>query len=265
MFQWLKKRPVQLVLGLVLLGGALLVVLLARHNNVEYVAPRHGPIVEAIYGLGKVKTDRFYEVKLGVPLTIEQLYVREGDRVKRGAPLIRFEGNALFKAPFGGTVTLVAFQEAQSVFPQQTAVRLEDLTTKYIEVSLEQHGALRVRLEQPVKVVFEGIRGEVLQGKVSAIFSRSDEFLAHIDVPLAENILPGMTADVSIEAGRREQALLVPVSAVTDGRVRVLREGKSRTVQLRIGGIDGSWAEVLEGDLRDTDRVMVKPEKKKEG
>ena len=263
MVSWMKDRRVQVAGAVVVLGIVAGGIFLWRGDNLEYVAPRHGPIVDAIYGLGKVKTERFYEVKLGVPLTIERLYVREGDRVPRGKALLRFEGAAEFRAPFAGTVTLIAFQEAQTVFPQQTALRLDDLTTKYIEVSLEQQGALRVRPNQPVKVVFEGIRGEVLQGKVATVFSRNDEFLAHIMVPLADNILPGMTADVSIEAGRREDALLVPAAAISNGRVRVLRNGKRETIKLRIGGIDGQWAEVLEGDLRDADRVIMVPDKKK--
>lgn len=260
---WLKKRSAQVVLGTALLLLAVAGLLMFNRGAMDYVAPQHGPIVEAIYGLGKVKTDRYYEVKLGVPLTVGKLYVREGDRVSAGQPLIRFEGGPLFRAPYRGTVTLIAFREAQPVFPQQTAVRLDDLSTKFIEVSLEQQGALRVRPGQPVKVVFEGVRGEVLHGTVSAIFSRNDEFLAQIRVPLPDNILPGMTADVSIEAGRRENALLIPLSAVADGRVRVLRDGKRITVRLKIGGIDGNWAEVEEGDLRDSDRVIVRPERGK--
>jgi multidrug efflux pump subunit AcrA (membrane-fusion protein) len=265
MMPWMTNRRIQIIVAAGLAGLLALGAWLWRSNNLEYVAPRHGPIIDAIYGLGKVKTQRFYEVKLGVTFTIERLYVREGDRVVRGQPLIKFEGAAVFRAPFAGTVTLVAFQEAQSVFPQQTALRLDDLTTKYIEVSLEQQGALRVRTGQPVKVVFEGIRGEVLQGQVATVFSRNDEFLAHIKVPLADNILPGMTADVSIEAGKRDNALLVPAAAITNGRVTVLRDGKRETVKLKIGGIDGQWAEVLEGDLRDSDRVIMKAAKKKEG
>jgi len=263
MQSWVKDR--RLLAGAVVVTAVLMAtaVMLWRSHRVESMEPRRGPIVDAIYGLGKVKTERFYEVKTGVTLTIARLFVHEGDRVARGAPLVRFEGTADFRAPFNGTVTLVAFQEAQPVFPQQTVVRVEDLSTKYIEVSLEQQGALRVRPGQPVKVVFEGIRAEVLQGKVATVFSRNDEFLAHIKVPLADNILPGMTADVSIEAGRREDALLVPAAAITNGRVRVVRGGSRETIKLKIGGIDGQWAEVIEGDLRDGDRIIVKPEKKK--
>ena len=234
------------------------------NRQVDYISPRYGPIVEAIYGLGKVKTDNVYEVKLGVIKTLEKLYVREGSIVKKGAPLIRFEGDLLFRAPFAGTITNTPFHEDQYVFPQQIAVRLEDLTTKYIEVSLEQQGALRVKPDLPVRVVFESIRGEVFTGKVSAIFARNDEFLAHIEVPLADNILPGMTADVAIEVDKKEKALLVPLSAISDGRIKIKRDGKRRTVQLKIGSVDGNWAEVVEGDITLEDKILVstRPEQK---
>jgi len=250
---------------LLLVAGLAISTVVVRNNQVEYVKPKYGPIVEAIYGLGKVKTDRVYEVKLGIIKVVKKIYVREGMTVKKGDPLVRFDGDLVFTAPFNGTVTLVSFHENQSVFPQQPVVRVEDLNTKYIEVSLEQQGALRVRPGLPVRVVFESIRGEVLKGKVSAIFSRNEEFLAHINVPLADNILPGMTADVAIEVSHKDKALLVPLSAITDGRVRVRRDGKRKTVKLSIGSIDGNWAEVLDGDVSVNDEVLVpRPSQKKE-
>lgn len=226
-------------------------------SRIEYVSPKYGPISEAIYGLGKVKTDNVYEVKLGVIKTLEELYVREGTAVQKNDPLVRFEGSLVFRAPFAGTVTNIAFDEKQSVFPQQMVLRLEDLKTKFIEVSLEQQGALRVRPGLPVRVVFESIRGEVLEGKLSAVFSRDEEFLAHIEVPLADNVLPGMTADVAIEVDRKDKALLVPLSAISDGRVKIVRNGKRRTIKLKIGSVDGNWAEVIEGDIGVDDEIIV--------
>ena len=241
----------------VVIIAAAVAMYIVQSRKTEYVSPKYGPIVEAIYGLGKVKTDGVFEVKLGVIKTIEKLYVREGDIVKKGAPLIRFEGDLLFRAPFAGTITNTPFHEDQYVFPQQVAVRMEDLATKYIEVSLEQQGALRVKAGLPVRVVFESIRGEVLTGKVSAVFSRNDEFLAHIDVPLADNVLPGMTADVAIEVDRKEKVLLVPLSAISDGRIKIRRDGNRKIVKLKIGSVDGNWAEVLEGDIELDDKIIV--------
>lgn len=266
MVQLLRQKWLWLVAAVVTIAVAAVVYSVFASNRLETVSPRYGPIVEAIYGLGKVKTDSVYEVKLGVIKTVRNIYVREGVTVKKGDRLVRFDDGVVFNAPFSGTVTLVAFHENQSVFPQQPVVRIEDLNTKYIEVSLEQQGALRVRPNLPVRVVFESIRGEVLKGKVSAIFSRNEEFLAHINVPLAENILPGMTADVAIEIDHKDKVLLVPLSAISDGRIKLRRDGKRMTVRLGIGSVDGAWAEVIDGDVRLTDEILVpKPEKQQAG
>ena len=241
-----------------LLVISLLVVKFTK-NHVSYVKPKRGPIIEAIYGLGKVKPDKFYEVKLAIIKQVKTIHVREGSTVKKGDALIEMAGDLVFYAPFDGVVTAISFSESQQVFPQQTILRMEDILHKYIEVSLEQQGALRVTAGQPVKVIFESIRGEILTGKVTSIFPQNDEFLAHIVVEgLNKNVLPGMTADVAIEVGRKEDALLVPLSAISSGRIRVLRDGKKLVVPITVGIVDGNWAEVVEGKLIDNDDIIVK-------
>jgi multidrug efflux pump subunit AcrA (membrane-fusion protein) len=236
-----------------------IILITKRRNNVEYIIPRYGEIIESIYGLGKVKTDTVYEIKLGIPSTVQKLYVTEGSIVKKKDLLVMLDDSIAFRAPFSGTITQINATEKQTVFPQQPILRLEDYKDKYIEVSLEQQGALRVKPGQPAKIMFESLRGELLTGSVTAIFSRSDEFLAHINVPgLQDNILPGMTADISIEVDRKSRALLVPVSALASGQVKVLRSGKKINISLKIGSIDGNWAEVIEGDLTTNDVVIIK-------
>ena len=230
--------------------------------NVDFIAPKYGEIIESIYGLGKVKPDNFYEVKLGIMSTVRELYVREGDLVSKGDRLLRLEGNTIIYAPFTGTITMIALREQQPVFPQQTILRMEDLNNKYIEVSLEQQGALRVEKGQKVRVIFESVRGEVLSGKVESIFPRNEEFLVHVRVAgLGTQILPGMTADVAIEVGQKEKALLVPLSAISSGHIRLQRTGKHIVVPLQLGVIDGNWAEVVEGDIKPGDMAIVQKRK----
>lgn len=230
-----------------------------QNRNYELVQPKKGDILEAVYGLGKVKTDRRYELKLGVTSTIKNMGVREGDRVEKGAKLVDFDTTTSFRAPFAGVITLVSSFDGETVQPQIPIIRLEDLNDRYIEVSLEQESALRVKKGQKVKTVFESLRNQVLEGEVSALFPRNDEFLAHITVAqLSENILPGMTADVAIEIGKIEQALLVPLAAIHNGMVTVKRGGKKEKIKVEIGHIDGMWAE-LKGDILTTEDHVLMP------
>lgn len=242
---------------LVFLVIAATAVYFARPKS-EFASPKRGEIVEAIYGLGKVKARRQVEIKIGVLSTVQDVYVKEGDTVAKGSPLIRFSDAAAFRSPLAGTVTLVAADPGETVSPQTPVIRVEDLTDRYIEVSLEQQGALRVRKGLPAEVVFETLRNEKLTGEVTALFSKNEEFLAHIEVPgLKPNILPGMTADVAIVVGRKGDALLVPLGAVANGNVIVKRDRKREKIPVKIGGIDGQWAEVVEGDIRMDDQIVV--------
>ncbi|TNF28498.1 MAG: HlyD family efflux transporter periplasmic adaptor subunit [Deltaproteobacteria bacterium] len=233
-------------------------------NRYEYISPKKGKIVEAIYGLGKVKSRRQYEVKIGVMSKVKKVYVEEGQKVKMGDSLVAFDDSGIFKAPFNGTVTNIVYRPPQTVLPQTTVLSMEDLADKYIEVSLEQEGALRVKEGQQVKILFESLRGNVFKGKVQAIFPKNEEFITHIEVEgLGAEVLPGMTADVSITVSTHDDALLVPVSGVSNGVVLVKRENnKKEKIAIRIGSVDGAWAEVLEGDIKLTDKVVTKKAKK---
>ena len=233
-------------------------------NQYEYISPKRGKIVEAIYGLGKVKSRRQYDVKIGVMSKVKKVYVQEGQKVKKGDSLLAFDDSGIFKAPFNGTVTNIAFQPPQTVLPQVTALSMEDLADKYIEVSLEQEGALRVKEGQEVKVLFESLRGNVFKGLVTAIFPKNDEFITHIEVEaLGPEVLPGMTADVSITVSTHDDALLIPVSGISNGIALVKRQSdKKEKVTIKIGSVDGAWAEVLEGDIRMTDKIVIKKAKK---
>jgi macrolide-specific efflux system membrane fusion protein len=241
---------------LVLFGAFLLVY---QKKTITSVKVKQGDVLEAIYGLGKVKSRQVFEVKIGVMANVSQVYVQEGERVEKGDKLISFEGASLFRAPFGGTVTLVELKEGEVALPQLTILRLENLSDKYIEVSLEQDAALRVKRNQKAKIVFESAKGVRLTGEVQSLYPKRGEFIAHINsdkIPL--NILPGMTADVIIEVGKKKNVVLIPVRAISEARVVRLREEKKQVVDVEIGSSDGIWAELVKGDIVVTDKLIIK-------
>ena len=80
------------------------------------------------------------------------------------------------------------------------------------------------------------------------------------DVP--DSLKPGMTANLQIVVGRRENALLVPAMAVQQGEegnvvlVQDDPEGPGVATPVEVGLGDGVYVEVLRG-LNEGDRVMV--------
>ncbi len=230
-----------------------------QNKHLLLLSPKKGDIKEAIYGLGTVASNKIFEVKTGMMASVLKQYVNEGDQVKKGDMLISFDGSASFEAPFAGTITKVQYREGEIALPQIPVMRLEDLNDKYIEVSLEQEAALRVRKGQQAQIIFASLMGEKMQGTVKSIYPKDGDFLTHIIVNnLKENILPGMTADVVIEVGSKKDALLIPIKAITDGQVLRKRAGKRSKVAIEIGHNDGTWAEVTSGDIKLTDQLVVK-------
>jgi multidrug efflux pump subunit AcrA (membrane-fusion protein) len=71
-----------------------------------------------------------------------------------------------------------------------------------------------------------------------------------------------MTADVLIEVGKRPNVIQIPVSALRNGRVKVIRDSNDLEVGVSLGAIEGGWAEVTAGDVREGDRVRVPEEAK---
>lgn len=230
-------------------------------EKTRYIPARNGPIVEAIYGLGKVKTHLKYEVKIGVASKIERAFVREGDRVEKGAPLLKFRDFATVKAPFAGTIVKFDFQEPEIVGPTDVIMTLENLDKRYIEVSLEQEGALRVRKGQSARVLFESLRGQVYRGKVNKVFPKDEEFLIHIEMPnLGEHILPGMTSDVAVEVANHQNATLIPLSSILNGKASIKRDGKKMKVPVRIGSVNSDWAQLVSGDIKPGDLFLQRKE-----
>ncbi len=228
-------------------------------KNFELISPKQGEVVEAIYGLGKVKSEETFEIKLGVITTVEQLYVGEGDEVLKGSNLISFEGSRLFKAPFSGTITKINYEKGEVVTPQSVVLRVENLKKKYIEVSLEQDAALRVKTGLSTQITFESENQKKYQGKVEHIYPRDGEFITHVSVEnLSHNILPGMTADVVIVVGSNKNVLLIPAKAVIDGKVSILREKKREKINIETGNNDGMWVEVLGNTIKLSDEIIMK-------
>lgn len=242
----------------VVIAGSVLLYFARASSSENLVSPKRGEIVDAVYALGKVKSRHEYDLKIGVLSVVEQLFVREGDVVKKGAPLVRFTEGGLFRAPFDGVATIVNVDLGESATPQTEILRIEDFSDRFIEVSVEQQAALRIRRGQPAKVVFESLRGESFDGKVASLYSKNDEFLAQIEVEgLKENILPGMTADVAITVGRSANALLVPLKTINNGHVIVAHGRRNEKIPVEIGAIDGQWAEIKSGKLTENDQLVM--------
>ncbi len=252
------NKKLWLGLGAFLLGGSALLLGTKILSTQGQIKPKHGDVIESIYGLGTVTADQIYRVRAGMTLFVQKLYVNEGDLVKPGDPLVKLDEN-IMHSTINGTVTSVAYKNGELVTPQVSVVTVTNLDRLYLEVSLEQQSILRVKKGQVVYISFESLRSEKYEGIVSSVYPRDSQFIVRVELKhWPSGVLPGMTADVAILVGKKTNVLLVPLRSIVSGQVTRIRNGKKERVPIKLGAIDGEWGEVISENILESDELVTR-------
>jgi HlyD family secretion protein len=181
-------------------------------------------------------------------------------------------------APFDGTVISVGSEVGDLISSSTVVVTLADLSNLRVRAIVDETDISQVEIGQEVGITFDAFPGRQFRGQVLEM---------PLQGTLAQNILtyevptslegtaevalkPGMTANLNIVVGRRENVLLVPKMAVRQGE-----EGNVVTVQdtlqeaevavpVQAGLSDGMYVEVIRG-LNEGDLVVVDYELQEDG
>lgn len=216
-------------------------------------------IVRTVYGLGTVKAEREYELKIGIAANVRRFFVREGDPVKAGDKLVEFDQVPTMRSPISGVVSAVSFEEGEAVFPQNPVLKVIDLTRRYITVSLDEKAAVLVKKSQKVRIAFEGIPGKYFAGSVVSVYPSEGQFFVKVDSKeLPVEILPGMSADLAIEAGIKENVFVAPIRSVKDRKVTIIRGGKKMQIPVQLGLTQGEQVEIVAGELAEGDLLRYR-------
>lgn len=251
-----KKISFGVIFTLSLLAG--LIYFWRSQNSHDRVSPKRSDVVEAVYGMGKVKAREKFEVKIGILTKVKSVFVQEGDTVKKGQTLITFDQGAPYISPINGEITTVNINAGETALPQLPLIKVENLSSLYIEVSLEQSSALKVKKNQLAKISFSDSQFDVIEGRVESIFPREDEFLVVINaLKIPQQVLPGMSPDVSIIVAEYPQALLIPAAALNNDQITRERDNKIERIKVKTGTEQGAWVQLLEGDLSESDFVIL--------
>lgn len=196
-----------------------------KKNIVQYEVIK-GNVVEATYGVGTVKADKVFNLKIAVNSKMLKRYVHLGQNVKKGDQLLLLDSFPIYRAPFDGTITALNYEEGELVFSSSTVLTLVNESSLYLEISLDEKSINKLKVGNIAKVSFENQK-KVAEGKVRAIFSNEGQFYVHIDFDQNQLVLlPGMTADVSIISKEYDGATLVPIEAI-EGEDQVELPNKS--------------------------------------
>lgn len=177
---------------------------------------------------------------------------------------------ATMTAPFDGTVISVGAEVGDLVSSNTIVVTLADLSNLRVKAIVDETDISQVEIGQEVGITFDAFPGRRFQGQVLEVPLQGElaQSIVTYEVPVslegAEEVpvKPGMTANLNIVVGRRENVLLVPAMAVQRGeegnvvRVQDSPQGPAVETQVALGLSDGTYVEVKLG-LNEGDRVVV--------
>jgi HlyD family secretion protein len=234
------------------------------------VAQAEAQVAQAEYNLAKAK-DTLAKIEAGPdPKEIE---VAQAKVVSAQAALE--EAQAALKAttmvaPFDGTVISVGAEKGDLVSSGTTIVTLADLSNLRVRAFVDETEISKVEIGQEVEITFDAFPGQTFWGEVLEVPLQGKlvQNVLTYEVPIslegAEGVAlkPGMTANLRIVVGRRENALLVPALAVQQGEegyvvmVQDTPQGPAVATPVKVGLSDGTYVEILSG-LIEGDRVLV--------
>lgn len=173
-------------------------------------------------------------------------------------------------APFNGTVTEVNVKPGDEVTPGKVAFRIDDLSSLQVDVEISEVDINRVKVGQEAVLNFDAIANKDYHGQVKEVSLVGTvtqgvvDFIVTIELTDADQeVKPGMTAAANIIVSQLQDVLLVPNRAVRllDGKrvVYILQNGVPQAVPIVLGASSDVNSEVVEGDLKLGDLVVLNP------
>ena len=221
--------------------------------------------LEARARFAKSQFDRaqtLYERKLGSLLERDQARSewQAGEAALARARALR--GFMTLSAPADGQILQRDGEIGQLIPANQPIFYFSCCAPLRIEAEVDEEDILLVQPGQRTLIHAPALPDRVLEGKVSEITPKGNPVTRSYRVRIGlEGDTPlriGMTVEVNIVVEQREHVLLVPSTAVIDGHVWILQDGRLSRRAV-VTGIKGQLNTEIQSGLRKSDHVVIRP------
>lgn len=180
---------------------------------------------------GDVATSKSYSATLGLitsetlsnsrqVTSVKKLYVKPDQEVRKGDKLMQLETGEVLKAGIDGTVNQIRFDEGDWIWPNVSLLQISDLTHLQASLAVDEYDISGISVGDlcTVTIVPLGLQFDTAIGHVDRVSSASSSVAyysvtAEFDVP--PNVLPGMTASVSIPDQQVSGAVVLEMDALS--------------------------------------------------
>ena len=163
-------------------------------------------------------------------------------------------------APISGVIASRSIKTGNFVQINTPIFRIVDTSRLEATLNVPERELATIKAGQPVLLQVDAIPGRTFRGTVDRVAPVVDSGSGTFRViaafaSAAEDgravLQPGMFGRIRIDYDQRANATVIPRVALlegeTDPAVFTVREGKAKRVEVKLGYVDGAWAEVLSG------------------
>ena len=167
-------------------------------------------------------------------------------------------------APISGVVASRSIKTGNFVQINTPILRIVDISRLEAVLNVPERELATLKAGLPVELQVDALPGKVFTGTIDRVAPVVDAGSGTFRVIAAFDgggmLQPGMFGRIRIVYDQRAEALVVPRLALLDGEgnpaVFQVRDGKVARVPVKLGYLDGRWAEIREG-LVVGDKVVV--------
>lgn len=128
-----------------------------------------------------------------------------------------------------------------------------------ITAEVDEEDIALVHTGQKVVISADAFPDEILEGTVQAITPKGDpvarSYRVRVSLPGDTKLMIGMTAETNIVIDEKQDVLLIPVTALRDGKVLLVQGGKVVEQKVETGIVTPEAAEILSG-LKEGDQIV---------
>ncbi|HEV8693574.1 MAG TPA: efflux RND transporter periplasmic adaptor subunit [Lysobacter sp.] len=167
-------------------------------------------------------------------------------------------------APISGVIASRSIKTGNFVQINTPIMRIVDVSRLEAVLNVPERELVTLKAGLPVQLAVDALPGKGFTGTVDRVApvvdSGSGTFRVVCSFADGNELRPGMFGRLKIDYDQRADALVVPRAALledeSDPAVFVVRKNKSTRVPVKLGYLDGEWAEVRSG-IKQGDQVVI--------
>ena len=190
--------------------------------------------------------------------TVRNVYVAEGDAVKKGDKLVRLSSGTTFTADFDGRVNLVSVKAGDEVAAGDTVIQIADFDHMQVSFRIDEYDIGDVQVGERCTVTATATE-KVFESAVESINYISSStgnvayYTATANVDVDGGVYPGMQVTVSIPQEEAANVVVLKADALSftlENQAFVYKMKEDETleeVQVEVGVSNGNYVEIKSG------------------